>query len=71
MSHIDSYKSWRAVWATYMVIDKLHAEGEADIITRHLERANVAYLDGSSRARTVNYLIERRPMSHTFWDVEL
>jgi prepilin-type N-terminal cleavage/methylation domain-containing protein len=70
MLFIDSYNKWRSSWPGYLEINKLHADGEPGVIARHLKKANVHYLDGSGRLRSINYLIGRSSTSHTFWDVE-
>lgn len=67
---MDSKKNWSRTGFWYMNSTSILELPETERIARHLEKANVTYLDGSSKAKSANFLLGINMGTHTFWDVE-
>ena len=70
MMLIDSYDNWPRSRATYMEPNRVTVGAAGEIMAKHLKKANVSFLDGSSKAKSPGYLYERNQWDHTFWDLE-
>jgi prepilin-type N-terminal cleavage/methylation domain-containing protein/prepilin-type processing-associated H-X9-DG protein len=66
MMLMDSHQKYRSSWGVSSAV--LIDAGEQNNVARHLGKANVSYLDGSGKARSVAYLLERTAVTHTFWN---
>ena len=67
---MDSYKNWRTTSPFYMKDSHLFVGPLEENIARHNLKANVTFLDGHGVAKSVSYLLSKRPNQDTFWDPE-
>jgi prepilin-type N-terminal cleavage/methylation domain-containing protein/prepilin-type processing-associated H-X9-DG protein len=67
---MDSKKDFSKTGWWYMTAADILELPEEQRIARHLDKANVTYLDGSSKAKSASFLLGTNMVTHTFWDVE-
>ncbi|MCM8537697.1 MAG: type II secretion system GspH family protein [Lentisphaeraceae bacterium] len=67
---IDSYNNWPRMRANYFIAEKVQDGTDQVKIARHFNKANVSYLDGSSKAKSATYLYTKTSWLDTFWDIE-
>ncbi|MCM8530278.1 MAG: type II secretion system GspH family protein [Lentisphaeraceae bacterium] len=67
---IDSYNNWPRMRANYFVAEKVQEGTDQVKIARHFNKANVSFLDGSSKAKSAAYLYTKTSWLDTFWDIE-
>ena len=67
---IDSKKNFSKSGWWYMDSASLMELPEEERVARHLDRANVTFLDGSSKSKSISFLLGVNTGTHTFWDVE-
>lgn len=67
---IDSKKNFSKSGWWYMDSVSLMQLPEEERVARHLDKANVTFLDGSSKSKSISFLLGVNMGTHTFWDVE-
>lgn len=67
---MDSYDAWRSTGNYNMNLIRLVTDGEPYVIARHLGKANVSYLDGSTKPKSVSFLLSTSDWNCAFWDPE-
>ncbi|MCH2205257.1 MAG: type II secretion system GspH family protein [Lentisphaerales bacterium] len=65
---MDSYDAWRSTGNYNMNLKRLVTDGEPYVIARHLGKANMSYLDGSTKPKSVSFLLSTSDWNCVFWD---
>ena len=67
---MDSYDAWRSTGHYNMIVERLVTDGEPYVAARHVGKANVSYLDGSTKPLSVGFLLSTNDWRSIFWDPE-